>query len=117
MRGMNKIRTFSLIAATLAIGAVIVGQSDLFAAQKKEMPAAVQTTQGVGRLIIVRAANLGPTIVGLKIDGKDVDKISYNRRYDAPIAAGAHVLTVYPVVSYEGARPVDARINVEPGKT
>jgi len=114
---MKKICSFSLIAAALAIGLIIVNQGDLFAGQKKEAPAGIQMAQGVGRLVIVRAANLGATIVGLKIDGKEVDRITYNRRYDAPIAAGTHVLTTYPVVSYENARPVEARINIEPGRT
>jgi hypothetical protein len=70
-----------------------------------------------GRLIILRAVNLGPTIVGLKIDGVAMAPLAYNRRYDAPISAGSHVLTVYPVVSREGARPTEKRVNVEPGRT
>ena len=112
---MNKIRCYSLIAATLAVGLlVVVSQGNLSAAQKKEMAPAAQ---GMGHLVVKRAANLGATIVGLKIDGKEVDRISYNRTYSAPISAGAHVLTSYPVVSYENARPVDTRINVEAGKT
>jgi len=119
---MNKIRSFSLVAATLAVGWLVVGQGNLCAAgkaspnmaQKKEMPTASQAT---GHLVVKRAANLGATIVGLKIDGKEVDRITYNRTYDAPISAGSHVLTTYPVVSYENARPVDMQINVAPGKT
>jgi len=70
-----------------------------------------------GRLIIVRAVNLGPTLVGLKIDGVEMHPIAYNRRYDAPIAAGSHVLTVFPVISREGSKPTEKRLNVEPGKT
>ncbi len=114
---MNKIRNFLLVAAALAIGWFVVGQAELFAAQKKEMPAMAAAPQAMGTLVIKRAPNLGPTIVGLKIDGKEVDKISYNRSYNAPISAGAHVLTTWPVVSLDGARPVDLQINVEPGKT
>src|SRR5690349_6628639 len=93
---MNKIRNFSLVAAALAIGWFVVGQAELFGAQKKEMPAAM--APAMGRLVINRGPNLGPTIIGLKIDGKDVDKITYNRKYDAPISAGAHVLTTWPVI-------------------
>jgi hypothetical protein len=55
--------------------------------------------------------------VGLKIDGKEAAKLSYNRSYDAPLAAGPHTLTVYPVVSRGGAKPTETRVNVEPGKT
>jgi len=86
----------------------------LSAAEKK---ASTQSDQAMGRLVIKRAANLGPTIVGLKIDGVQTDQISYNRTYNAPIAAGSHVLTVYPVVSREGAKPTETRVNVEAGKT
>ena len=86
----------------------------LSAAEKK---ASTQSDKAKGRLVIKRAANLGPTIVGLKIDGAQTDQISYNRTYNAPIAAGSHVLTVYPVVSREGAKPTETRVNVEAGKT
>ncbi len=96
-----------LIGCALATGT-------LTAAGKKAAP---QAEKGTGRLIIRRAPNLGPTVVGLKIDGVPTDKISYNRTYNAPIAAGSHVLTVYPVVSLEGAKPTDTHVNVEPGKT
>ena len=54
--------------------------------------------------------------MGLKIDGKEAAQITYNRRYDAPLAAGSHTLTVYPVVS-RGAKPTEIRVNVEPGRT
>jgi len=86
----------------------------LSAAEKK---ASTQSDQAMGRLIIRRAPNLGPTIVGLIIDGVQTDKITYNRSYDAPIAAGSHVLTVYPVVSLEGAKPTETHVNIEAGKT
>src|SRR5262245_43064624 len=111
---MNKIRSFSLVAAALAIGWMVASQGDLSAAQKKETG---PQSSAMGRLIIKRAPNLGPTIVGIKIDGKDVDKLGFNRTYDAPISAGSHVLTTWPVVSLDGARPVDMQINVEAGKT
>jgi hypothetical protein len=112
---MKNIRKFALVSAGLAIVWLIADQANLFAAQRKETVAA--GAPAMGRLVINRAPNLGPTIVGLKIDGRDVDKISYNRRYDAPIAAGPHVLTTWPVVSLDGARPVDMQVNIEAGKT
>jgi hypothetical protein len=114
---MNKIRNLSLVAAALAIGWLVVGQAELFAAQKKETPAMAAAPLAMGTLVIKRAPNLGPTVVGLKIDGQDVAKIGYNRSYNAPISAGSHVLTTWPVVSLDGARPVELRVNVEPGKT
>ena len=111
---MNKIRSFFMIATALATGWFVVSQGELSAAQKKET---VPQSAAMGRLIIKRAPNLGPTVVGLKIDGKDVDKLGYNRTYNAPISAGSHVLTTWPVVSLDGAKPVDLQINVEAGKT
>src|SRR5436190_15685729 len=97
--GMKGIHNLLVIAATLGIGWVFVGEGNLIAAEKAAPTAA--KVQGSGRLVINRAPNLGPTIVGLKIDGREVDKITYNRRYNAPISAGSHILTVWPVVSYE----------------
>lgn len=105
-----------LIVTCLAIGLFFGYPVDASAAGK-ESPAPVQNELGAGRLVIVRSATLGPTIVGLKIDGKEVAQISYNRSYNAPLAAGSHILTVYPVVSLEGAKPTEIRVNVEPGRT
>jgi hypothetical protein len=105
-----------VILASLAIGWLLPG-SEVVSAAGKPSPPPAQDTQPAGRLVIVRSASLGPTVVGLKIDGVQTATITYNRRYDAPLAAGAHILTVYPVVSLKGARPTDTRVNVEPGKT
>lgn len=105
-----------LIVTCLAVG-LLVGYPGCTSAAGKKSPAPAQNAQVAGRLVVVRSANLGPTIVGLKIDGKEAAKISYNRRYDAPLAAGPHILTVYPVLSLEGAKPTETRVNVEPGKT
>jgi hypothetical protein len=104
-----------LIVTCLAIG-LFVGQPVCTSAAGKGSPAA-QNAQAAGRLVVVRSATLGRTIVGLKIDGKEAAKLSYNRSYDAPLAAGPHTLTVYPVVSRGGAKPTERRVNVEPGKT
>src|SRR4030095_1794814 len=104
-----------VIVTCLAIG-LLVGHPVCTSAAGKESPAPAQNAQAAGRLVVVRSA-LGPTIVVLKIDGKEAAKLSYNRRYDAPLAAGPHTLTVYPVVSLEGAKPTETRVNVEPGKS
>jgi hypothetical protein len=109
-------RSTLLLVVSLATGWCLTCSVSLSAADKKS-PTRPQGTQPAGRLVVVRSATLGPTIVALKIDGVLADQISYNRRYDAPLAAGEHVLTVYPVISIEGARPTQTRLNVEPGRT
>src|SRR4029453_10061773 len=119
---MNKISphlqhsSLLLIVTCFAIG-LFLGHPVNVSAAGKGSPAPAQNELAAGRLVIVRSATLGPTIVGIKIDGKDAAQITYNRRYDAPLAAGSHILTVYPVVSLKGAKPTEIRVNVEPGKT
>ena len=119
---MNKLSTnlqrfsLSLIVSYLAIGLFVGHPVSMWAAEKAK-PAPAQNAQAPGRLVIVRGASLGPTVVALKIDGQKAADISYNRRYDAPLAAGPHTLTVSPVTSLEGAKPTERQINVEPGKT
>ncbi|MEO8440418.1 MAG: hypothetical protein ABI540_09375 [Spartobacteria bacterium] len=104
-----------LLAAGLAIACFAFASGNISAADKPS-PAPAKADAAPGRLIIVRAANLGPQIVNLKIDGVQKAQISYNRRYDAPLAAGAHVLTVSPVIG-RTASPTVTRVIVAPGKT
>ena len=119
---MNKISphlqhsSLLLVVTCFAIG-LFLGHPVNALAAGKASPAPAQNELAAGRLVIVRSATLGPTIVGLKIDGKEAAQITYNRRYAAPLAAGSHTLTVYPVVSLKGAKPTEIRVNVEPGKT
>jgi hypothetical protein len=119
---MNKISphlqrsSLTLIVTCLAIG-LFLGHPVNASAAGKGSPSPAQNELAPGRLVIRRSATLGPTIVGLKIDGKEAAQLSYNRSYNAPLAAGSHILTVYPVVSLEGAKPTEIRVNVEPGKT
>lgn len=103
--------------ACVAIAWLVITPGNVSAAGKPASSTAQKTVIGAGRLIVVRQANLGATIVGLKIDGVQTAQITPNRRYDAPLAAGSHVLTVFPVFSLEGARPTERRLTVEPGKT
>ena len=112
---LKQSRCLLLVATCLAIGGLI-SQPGAVSAAGKGSPAPTQNAQA-GRLVIVRSASLGPTIVGLKIDGKEAARISYNRRYDEPIAAGPHTLTVYPAISLGGAKPTEKHLNVQPGKT
>lgn len=107
------------LTAAVACAAIVwlaITPGNISAAGKIAPPPA-QNTLAAGRLIVVRQANLGATVVGLKIDGVQTAQIAPNRRYNAPLAAGSHVLTVFPVFSLEGARPTERRLNVEPGKT
>lgn len=105
-----------LSVACLAIGWVFSGPEVMSAAEKSS-PRPAQVTEPAGRLVILRSATLGTTVVGLRVDGVETAKITYNRRYDAPLAVGQHTLTVYPVISLEGAKPTETRVNVGPGKT
>ena len=109
-------RSLPRMAACLVVGLVLAGPGSVSGAEKKA-PTPAEGNQPAGRLVIVRSASLGPTVVALKIDGVETAKITYNRRYDAPLAAGQHVLTVYPLPSREGARPTETKVNVQPGKT
>ena len=119
---MNKISphldhsSLLLIVTCFAIG-LFLGHPVNASAAGKGSPSPAQNELAPGRLVIRRSATLGPTIVGLKIDGKEAAQLSYNRSYNAPLAAGSHILTVYPVVSLESAKPTEIRVNVEPGKT
>jgi hypothetical protein len=71
-----------------------------------------------GRLVILRAPNFGWNLVlHVQIDGRDAANIVQARRYDRPIAAGTHVISVEPVpYSYSGQR-TSIQLNVKPGQT
>jgi hypothetical protein len=99
--------------ACLAIGWAGITPVD---AGKPSLTAAPKT-QETGRLVILRSANLGSAVVGLKIDGMQTALINFNGRYDAPLAAGKHALTVAPVPPREAAQPTQTQVTVEKGKT
>ena len=103
-----------LACAALALSAILPGIAS--GAEKSSAPAA-QKNQEAGRLIITRSSRLSQVVVGLSIDGKPVAKINYNNRYDAPLAAGPHTLTVVPIPDRELAGPTSVQVNVQPGKT
>jgi hypothetical protein len=71
-----------------------------------------------GRLVILRAPNFGWNLVlHVRIDGRDTANIVQGRRYDRPIPAGSHVISVEPIpYSYSGQR-TSVRLNVKPGQT
>lgn len=85
-------------------------------AAEKAAPAAAKS-QEAGRLVIVRSANLGSAVVGISIDGKQVTRLNFNGRYDAPISAGPHTLSSSPIPDSEHAGASELKVTVEPGKT
>jgi hypothetical protein len=105
-----------LAVAALAIAWSAFACGNISAAAKASF-APAKTTQAPGRLIILRAPNIGPQIVGLDIDGVQTALITYNRRYDASLAAGPHVLTVFPLIGRWTVDTKARRLMVEPGKT
>lgn len=109
-------RNLVLAAAGVAV-AWFALMHGAISASAKPASEPVETAQAPGRLIIVRSPNVGPQIVGLEIDGVQTARISYNRRYDAPLAAGPHVLTVFPVIGGGTSSMKERRLTVEPGKT
>src|SRR6476619_5181200 len=105
-----------LAVAALAIAWFAFACGNISAAGKASLTPA-KATQAPGRLIILRAPNIGPQIVGLEIDGVQTALISYNRRYDASLAAGPHVLMVFPVIGRWTVSTKEKRLIVETGKT
>ena len=75
-------------------------------------------SQPTGRLIVIRVANFGWNLAAnLKIDGRTVANIIQGRRYDHPISAGRHVLTVSVVPNAQLTQPTSITVNVRPGGT
>jgi hypothetical protein len=71
-----------------------------------------------GRLIVIRVANFGWNLAAnLKIDRRTVGNIVQGRRYDHPIPAGPHVLTVSVVPNLQSSQPTSISLNVRPGAT
>lgn len=101
-------------AAAIALGALVATGC---VAAGKASPAAVKQQQGEGRLIIVRSANLGSAVVGVSVDGEEKAKINFNGRYEAPLSAGEHTITVIPVPNREFAKPSQLKIMVQAGQT
>lgn len=89
--------------------------SATFAAEKAA-PAPAKG-QEAGRLVVIRAANLGVQVFGISIDGKQVYKSNFGGRYDAPLAAGPHTISTIPIPDSEHAGVSERKVTVEPGKT
>lgn len=75
-------------------------------------------TKPSGRLIVIRVANFGWNVAAnLKIDGRTVANIVQGRKYDRPIPAGRHVLTISAVPNVIMGEPSSITVNVRPGGT
>ncbi len=100
--------------AGLALSAVVPTE---IAAAGKAKAAPTTENQAAGRLVITRSATLGAYAVGLSIDGKQAATINYNGRYDEPLTAGPHVLSVIPIPNRMAGKPRETKITVAPGQT
>ena len=79
---------------------------------------AASTNYKGGRLIVQRAANFGTDLaIQLSIDGKEVVNIPRDRRYDAYVSAGHHVLTVLALPNTDVRRPTSTRLTIRSGHT
>jgi hypothetical protein len=79
------------------------------------------TTNGAttARLIVNRAADFGTDeSINLVVDGNKVAVLAYNENYDAPLASGAHVLSITTDPNtYSHSQPKALSLTAEPGKT
>jgi hypothetical protein len=74
--------------------------------------------QSGGRLVVLRSPTFGWNIVlNLKIDGRTVANVVQGRRYDHPVSAGRHVLTIAAVPNSYYSEPTSTVLNVRPGHT
>jgi hypothetical protein len=74
--------------------------------------------QPSGRLVVLRSANFGWNIaLNLKIDGRTVTNVVQGRRFDRPVPAGRHTLTVSAVPNNNFYAPTSIGLNVQPGGT
>ena len=71
-----------------------------------------------GRLVVQRSATFGSkTFLQLWIDGGKVHNIGPGSRYDQPISAGHHVLTVHYTPKSGRHQPTSMSLTVDPGHT
>lgn len=79
---------------------------------------AAPRSTGYGRLIVQRSANFGSHVgLRLSIDHRVFANIQIGRRYDRPLSAGYHVITVRSVPNVDRYAPTSVRLNVQPGRT
>ncbi len=81
------------------------------------VPGRSAVAQPIGRLVL-RSANFGWNIaLNLKIDGRTVANVVQGRRFDRPVPAGRHTLTVSAVPNNNFYAPTSIGVNVRPGGT
>jgi len=108
-------RRFLIAIAICSLALFCAHPLAVFAAEKATTAPA--KSQEAGRLVIVRAANLGVQVFGVSIDGKQVARINFGQSYDQPIAAGAHTISTIPIPDSEHAGAMERKLTVEAGKT
>jgi hypothetical protein len=102
---MNLKSVFVRVLAILAFAIAICWSSQ----------AAEPTSTDSGRLVVQRSPGLGEKeFLRLSIDG-EVHNIPPGSRYDQPISAGQHVLTVNTPTNRR--QPTSMSLTVDPGKT
>ena len=78
---------------------------------------AAAKSDGMGRLIVYRSAAFGSrTFLELWVDGNKAANIGPGSRYDEPISAGHHILTVNYTPKQRHAA-ASTSITVQPGET
>ena len=71
-----------------------------------------------GHLVIDRVANFGSDLgLVVSIDGKEVGTFSDGRSYSGDLPAGPHSIIVRVDPNNNDAKPAQAKLNVEAGKT
>ncbi len=108
--------TLAVAGAALALVTFLPANASA-AGKTKSTVAPAQKVQGEGHLMIKRSANLGAYAVGLSVDGVQTATINYNGHYDAPLAAGKHVLSVIPIPNRMAGKARETQLTVEAGKT
>ncbi|MEO5754864.1 MAG: hypothetical protein ABIR38_09170 [Chthoniobacterales bacterium] len=104
----------AVVCATFVCCMVIPAE---VSAAGKAKAAPAPESKAAGRLVITRSATLGAYGVGLSVDGKQVATINYNGRYDAPLAAGSHVLSVIPIPNRMSGKTRETKVTIAPGQT
>ena len=104
-RPMNLKSVFVRVLAILAFAIAICWSSQ----------AAQPSSTGSGRLVVQRSPAIGSsTFLKLSIDG-EVHNIQPGSRYDQPISAGHHVLTVNYAPKSGRHQPTSMSLTVHPG--
>jgi hypothetical protein len=88
-------------------------------AQVARSKSAVARSEDDARLVVTRSANFGTfQYLILFVDGVQVADLGLDRRYEAVLPPGQHVLSVSTTPqAYRYIAPTQRRVNAEPGET